>query len=134
MSEERFDRLESLINSLGTALTDRVDTLTNRVDTLTDRVDTLTEHVDVMQQDITNIRGRVDTVQEDINNIRVRIDAEGTMTDTFERYFLQIMEQGNQTAQITLDNDRDIGDIQERVDRIERQQRRMNSRLNNIDR
>jgi chaperonin cofactor prefoldin len=130
MSEERFDRLEALI----TNLTDRVGTLTSRVDTLTEHVDTLTEHVDTMQEDITNIRGQVDTVQEDITNIRVRIDAEGTMTDTFERYFLQIMEQGNQTAQITLDNNRDIGDIQERVDRIERQQRRMNSRLNNIDR
>jgi chaperonin cofactor prefoldin len=102
MSEERFDRLETLISSVA------------------EQVSTLTERVDVMQQDI--------------NNIRVRIDAEGTMTDTFERYFLQIMEQGNQSAQLTRDNNRDIGDIQERVERIERQQRRMNSRLNDIDR
>jgi chaperonin cofactor prefoldin len=109
MSEERFDRLEALITNIG-------------------------ERVDVMQQDINNIRVRVDAVQEDVNNIRVRIDAEGTMTDTFERYFIQIMEQGNRSAQITLDNNRDIGDIQERVERIERQQRRMNSRLNNLDR
>jgi chaperonin cofactor prefoldin len=109
MSEERFDRLEVLIT------------------TLTERVDILTERVDIMQQDI-------NVMQQDINSIRVRIDAEGTMTDTFERYFLQIMEQGNQTAQITLDNNRDIGDIQERVERVERQQRRMNLRLNNIDR
>jgi chaperonin cofactor prefoldin len=116
MSEERFDRLEALITNLG------------------DRVGTLTDQVDVMQQDINNIRVRVDTVQEDINNIRVRIDAEGTMTDTFERYFMQLMEQGNRSAQLTLDNNRDIGDIQERVERIERQQRRMNSRLNNLDR
>jgi chaperonin cofactor prefoldin len=99
---------------------ERFDRLEALITTLTDRVDTLTD--------------RVDTMQQDINSIRVRIDAEGTMTDTFERYFMQLMEQGNRSAQLTLDNNRDIGDIQERVERIERQQRRMNSRLNNLDR
>jgi methyl-accepting chemotaxis protein len=134
MSEERFDRLESLILSLGT----RMDTMYDRIDSIQQdmdrRFDTMQQDIDrrfdTMQQDIDR---RFDTVQQDISAIRTRIDAEGTMTDAFERNFTRMMQQSNETSQLSRDTSRDLGTVEERMDRVESQQRRANTRLNDLE-
>jgi chromosome segregation ATPase len=140
MSEERFDRLESLILSIATRMDTmqqdmdrRFDTMQNRMDNMQQNVDTIQTQMVSMQQDIDTIQTRMDTTQENIAAIRTRIDAEGTMTDTFERYFTQMMQQTNETSQLSRDTNRDLGTVEERVDRVERQQRRTNSRLNDLE-
>jgi septal ring factor EnvC (AmiA/AmiB activator) len=116
MSEERFDRLESLIISIAT----RMDIMQQDMD----------RRFDTMQQDMDR---RFDTIQQDIGAIRTRIDAEGTMTDAFERNFTRMMQQSNEISQLSRDTSRDLGTVEERMDRVERQQRRANTRLNDLE-
>jgi hypothetical protein len=54
------------------------------------------------------------------------------MTDAFERNFTQMMQQSNETSQLSRDASRDLGTVEERMDRVERQQRGSNSRLNDL--
>jgi chromosome segregation ATPase len=130
MSEERFDRLESLIVSIAT----RMDTMQQDIGAMQQNINTMQQDIDRrldnMQQDIDR---RFDTMQQDIGAIRTRIDAEGTMTDAFERHFTQMMQQSNETSQLSRDTSRDLGTVEERMDRVERQQRRANSRLNDLE-
>jgi methyl-accepting chemotaxis protein len=148
MSEERFDRLESLIISIATRMDTmqqdigamqqnigimqqdidrRFDTMQQDIDR---RFDSVQQNIGVMQQDIDR---RFDSVQQDIGAIRTRIDAEGTMTDAFERNFTRMMQQSNETSQLSRDTSRDLGTVEERMDRVERQQRRANTRLNDLE-
>jgi chromosome segregation ATPase len=148
MSEERFDRLESLIVSIAT----RMDTMNDRMNTMQQDISAMQQDIGAMQQDMDrrfdtmqqdmdrrfdtmqqDMDRRFDTMQQDISAIRTRIDAEGTMTDAFERHFTQMMQQSNETSQLSRDTSRDLGTVEERMDRVERQQRRANSRLNDLE-
>ncbi len=116
MSEERFDRLEALIGNLN-------------------------HRLDGLEVTVGDLYSRVNTMQGDINQIKTRMDTEGTLAETFERYFTQMMEQINRlpkadqrsTSELSRDNNRSLGEIEDRTERVERNQRRMNSRLLDLE-
>jgi methyl-accepting chemotaxis protein len=130
MSEVRFDRLESLIISIATRMDTMQQDIDRRFDTMQQDIGTMQQDIGTMQQDIDR---RFDTMQQDVGAIRTRIDAEGTMTDAFERNFTQMMQQSNENSQLSRDTSRDLGTVEERMDRVERQQRRANTRLNDLE-
>jgi DNA repair ATPase RecN len=115
MSEERFDRLESLIVSIAT----RMDTMNDRMNTMQQDISAMQQDIGAMQQDMDrrfdtmqqDMDRRFDTMQQDISAIRTRIDAEGTMTDAFERHFTQMMQHSNETSQLSRDTSRDFSGL-----------------------
>lgn len=107
MSEERFDRLEALITSIGT--------------TLTERIDIMQQDITVMKQDITNIKQVVSETRTDVAALSSRLDRiEHSVRVEIRDAFRNHREMIDDINYDLANNERKTRRLSRRVSRLER--------------